>query len=434
MAGSQKVFRNSEQCRLYMSNEFTNRLLNIALRSLSMGGKLVLIFGIVKLLEPAEVGLFGLMLATVTFSVLVIGADYYTYAQRELLARTAEHWSFVIQHQIKAQFILYIVLLPAQLLIFVLGLMAWEYVAWFFALLVLEHIAQEINRILVVMHKQLMASWVIFIRMGSWVFFVLPLMVFNEQYRNLETLYMAWLVGCSLAIVVGILAIKGALPNWEKVETNYTWLKKGFKVGGLFLLATLCFRGLLTFDRYAVEILDSIEILGVYVFYIGIVMGAYNFLDPAVFSFLYPRMLQAYQMKEKEKYQKVLKELTITTLVISLSLAVLIWFIVPFLIDWIDKPIYSAHVNELVWLIAAGFVYAVGHIPHYALYAMKGDKWILAAHISSIMIFFLSLVLIPFENGIQAAASALLFAFSWMVLVKTIGYGYTKKHSILLNT
>jgi O-antigen/teichoic acid export membrane protein len=417
-----------------MSNEFTNRLLNIALRSLSTGAKLVLIFGIVKLLKPTEVGLFGLMLATVTFSVLVIGADYYAYAQRELLARPSEHWSFVIQHQIKAQLILYIVLLPAQLLIFVSGLMAWEYVAWFFALLVLEHIAQEINRILVVMHKQLMASWVIFIRMGSWVFVVLPLMVFNEQYRNLETLYMAWLVGCSLAIAIGILAIKRALPNWEKVEINYTWLKKGFKVGGLFLLATLCFRGLLTFDRYAVEILDSIEILGVYVFYIGIVMGAYGFLEPAVFSFLYPRMLQTYQMKEKEKYQKVLKELTITTLVISLSLAVLIWFIAPFLIYWIDKPIYSIHVNELVWLIAAGFIHAVGYIPHYALYAMKGDKWIISAHISSIMIFFLSLVLIPVENGIQAAVSALLFAFIWMLLIKTIGYGYTKKHSTLLNT
>ena len=416
-----------------MRNELTKRLLNIALRGLSMGSRFALIFGIAKLLEPAEVGLFGLMLATITFSALLISADYYTYAQRELLARPAEQWSFVIQHQIKAQFILYAALLPAQLLIFVLGLMAWEYAIWFFALLVLEHIAQEINRMLVAMHKQLMASWVLFIRMGSWVLVVLPLMAFNEQYRNLDTLYMAWFIGCALAIVVGMSAIKKIIPSWEKVETDYVWLKKGFKIGGLFLLASLSFRGLLTVDRYAVEILGSIEMLGVYVFYIGIVMGAYNFLDPAVFSFLYPRMLQNYQMQEKEKYLKVFKELIITTFAISVLIALVIWFVAPFVINWINKPIYSAYINDLILLIAAGFVYTIGYIPHYALYAMKGDKWIVTAHISAIMIFFVSLALVPVVNGIQAVALALFFAFSWMAFIKIIGYGYTKKHSILLS-
>ena len=416
-----------------MSNEIAKRLLNIALRGLSMGSKLALVFGVAKLLEPAEVGLFGLMLATVVFSVLVIGADYYAYVQRELLARPAERWSFVIQHQIKAQFILYGVLLPAQLLIFVMDLMAWEYAVWFFALLVLEHVAQEINRLLVAMHKQLMASWVLFIRMGSWVIVVLPLMFFNEQYRNLETLYMAWLIGCALAIVVGVSAIKKMIPVWEKVETDYVWLKKGFKIGGLFLLATLCFRGLLTFDRYAVEILGTIEMLGVYVFYIGIVMGAYNFLDPAVFSFLYPRMLQAYQMKEKGKYQKAFKELVVTTIVISLFVAVIIWFAAPLIISWINKPIYTHYQSELVLLIASGFVYAIGYIPHYALYAMKGDKWIVAAHISSIIIFFLSLALVSVVNSIQAVALALFLAFGWMALIKIIGFVKTKQHSMLLN-
>jgi hypothetical protein len=207
--------------------EISTRLLNIALRGLSMGSKFVLIFGIAKLLEPSEVGLFGLMLATVTFSVVVIGADYYTYAQRELLAREPEHWSFVIQHQVKAQLMLYCVLLPVQFLIFAMGLLAWEYAAWFFALLVLEHTAQEINRMLVAMHKQLLASWVLV---------VLPLMFFDDKFRNIEVLYLAWLVGCSLAIVVEIVAIKKILPKWETVETDYVWLKKGFKIGGLFIL------------------------------------------------------------------------------------------------------------------------------------------------------------------------------------------------------
>ena len=108
-------------------------------------------------------------------------------------------------------------------------------------------------------------------------------------------MYVAWLIGSALAIIVGGLAIKQLLPVWNKVPTDYNWLKKGFKVGGLFLLSTICFKALFTFDRYAVEALSSIDTLGVYVFYIVIVMGLYNFLEPAIFSFLYPRMLQSYQ-------------------------------------------------------------------------------------------------------------------------------------------
>ena len=416
-----------------MNNELIKRFANITLRGLSMGSKLVLIFGVAKLLEPTEVGLFGLMVATVAFSVLMVGADYYTYAQRELLARPAEGWSFVIQHQIKAQLILYCILLPAQLLIFVMGFMDWKYAIWFFTLLVLEHVAQEINRLLVAMHKQLIASWVLFIRMGSWVLIVIPLMFFNEQYRELDTLYWAWFVGCVLAIFLGIRVIKKTLPVWHKVEVDYDWLKKGFKIGGLFLLASLCFKGLLTFDRYAVEALGSIEMLGVYVFYIGLVMGAYNFLEPAVFSFLYPRMLKYYQAQEKEKYQKTFSELIITTFLLSVLIAVVIWFITPILISWIDKPIYSVYLADLKYLIAAGFFSAIAYIPHYALYAMKGDRWIVASHISALVIFGVSLVLLPLQNGIQTVAVGLLLAFCWMVFLKTLGCVYTKQRSILLN-
>ena len=373
------------------------------------------------------------MRATVSFSVLVIGADYYTYSHRELLARPPEQWSFVIQHQIKAQMILYCLLLPAQLFIFLFGFLDWQYAAWFFVLLIAEHISQEINRLLVVMNKQLIASWVLFIRLGSWVFLIVPVMYFFPEMRKLPVLYMAWLFGSLVAILFGVLAVSRALPTWQKNITDLRWLKKGFKVGGAFLLATLCYKGLLTFDRYAVEAISSTEVLGVYIFYIGLVVGAFAFLDPAVFSFVYPKMLKSYQMQDKEKYQKAYKELMISTVSISSILSIVIWIVAPYIINWIDKPIYIEYLDNFKILIAVGFVFALGHIPHYALYAMKGDKWIVLAHTSSLMVFFFILWGLLFENGIQTVGVALLAAFFWMALIKTIGYIYTKQRSTLLN-
>lgn len=397
-----------------------------------MGSRFILIFAIAKLLTPAEVGLFGLMLATVSFSVLVIGADYYTYAQRELLARPPEQWSFVLQHQAKAQLLLYVILIPAQLIVFIAGWMDWKYAVWFFVLLIVEHIAQEINRILVAMHKQLMASWVLFVRMGSWVLLVIPLMVIKPEFQNLKTLYTAWLVGALFAIALGLWGIKRVIPIWRWYKLDLVWLKKGFKVGGLFLIATICFKGLLTFDRYVVEALSDLEVLGVYVFFIGVVMGLYNFLDPAVFSFLYPRMLQSYQMGEKQQYLKAYKELIVTTIAISLALGAVIWTIMPFIIGWIDKPIYTQYLDALVLLVLAGFMYAISHIPHYALYAMKGDKWIVGAHISALAVFFVSVYMFQMQTGIHTVALALILAFTSMGMIKQIGYFYTKQHSVLL--
>ena len=116
-----------------------------------MVSRLILLFSIAKLLSPEELGLFGLMIATVLFSVIIIGADYYTYSQRELLSRPIEEWSTVVHNQIKAQVTLYLVLLPAQVFIFVFGFLDWKYMQWFFILLILEHLAQEINRLLISM-------------------------------------------------------------------------------------------------------------------------------------------------------------------------------------------------------------------------------------------------------------------------------------------
>lgn len=104
----------------------------------------------------------------------------------------------------------------------------------------------------------------------------------------------------------------------------------------------------------------------------------------------------------------------------------------PHIISWIDKPVYSQHLGDLRILIAAGFIYAIGFIPHYALYAMKGDRWIVSAHISALVVFFAALLFLKLDNGIQSVAMALLLAFSWMGLVKMIGYIQTKQHSILL--
>ena len=49
------------------------RVANVALRALAIGSKFALILALARLLEPADLGMFGLFAATVGFSVVLIG-------------------------------------------------------------------------------------------------------------------------------------------------------------------------------------------------------------------------------------------------------------------------------------------------------------------------------------------------------------------------
>lgn len=406
-----------------MSNikkEVLARILNVLLRGISMALRLVLILVLAKLLPPADLGVFGLMIATVSFGALILGADFFAYSQREMLARPAEGRWFVIAHQVRAYLILYLMLLPLYLLIFIFDLLDWKYVVWFFVLLILEHISQEINRLLIVMHKQIEASLIIFLRIGSWVIILIPLMYLNEQFRSLNYIYFLWTLGLLLAVIVGGFIVLRSIPIRNKIIIDNKWLKKGFKVGIFFLVATISFQGILTFDRYAVEYFSNLELLGVYVFYASIVIGAYSLLDPAVISFLYPRMLESYQKGDLISYKKTFKELIYSTLFVSIALGLIIWLLTPFLITWVDRTIYTEYLNGLYLLIVAGFFISIGYIPHYALYSMKKDKVIIASQVASVIVFFISLNLIKLDNGIETVSFAVLASFSSMFFLKMI--------------
>ncbi len=387
---------------------------NIGFRSLAMGSRFLLLFVLAKLLEPSDVGQFGLFMAAVSFSVLVVGGDYYTYSQRELLSEKPERWSFVLQHQVLAIVFIYGLLVPLQYLWFWFDLLPQALICWFFVLLFSEHVAQEVNRVLIAMHRPLTASWVLLIRSGIWVWIALPVMWYFPRYQNLETVYLGWSIGSALSVGVGLVAISRSVASWKWWAVDLNWIKKGFKVGLLFLIATMCFRGLLTADRYIVEYLSGADFLGVYVFFIGIAMAVGAFLDSAVISFLYPRLVKAYRQGDMGAYMKAYKELLFSILVYGLVIiGAITVFINPFL-GWINRPIYQEHISTLWLLLIMSLVYNLAMIPHYALYAKGDDKGIVVAHVTALFVFFLGVVAVSVVSTTQAAAVGLIAAFLWM--------------------
>lgn len=401
-----------------MSEELLKRLLNVALRSLSLGSRFALLFVLARLLTSAELGLYGLVVVTVSFSVLVLGGDYYTYSHRELMSRPREQWSFVLQHQVLAVALLYVVLLPLQGLVFGFGLLPCSVAIWFFTLLVVEHLAQELNRLLVAMQMPLTASWVLFVRSGLWVWVVVPLMWNISALQNLETIFLAWFVGSLLAVLLGVGAVWRAIPNWQWWRIDWAWLRTGYRKGLMFLTATMCFRTLFTADRYILEHFAGADMLGAYVLYCGMAMAIVNFMDPAIFSFLYPRLVSAWRQGHYVTYRRVLKELTISAVLASFCLAAACALLAPWVLRWTGRDIYLAQ-QPLLWvLLAVAVLYGIGMVPHYGLYARGADRSIMFAHISSLVVFVVLVALMITYSSLYAVPLALIGAFLWMGGVK----------------
>ena len=121
--------------------------MNIALRGITLASKFLLIFFLAKFLEPAELGLYGLLTVTIGYALYLLGFDFYTFTTREILKRERHEWGGLLKDQGALSLVLYVIVLPLLSLIFLEGLLPWSVAGWFFILLVLEHLTQELGRL-----------------------------------------------------------------------------------------------------------------------------------------------------------------------------------------------------------------------------------------------------------------------------------------------
>ena len=398
------------------------RLINIALRGLTLASKFLLIFFLARFLEPAELGLYGLLAATIGYALYLLGFDFYTFTTREILKRDRCEWGGLLKDQGALSLVLYAIFLPLLSLIFFKGQLPWHVASWFFALLVLEHLTQELGRLLIAISEQLLASTVLFLRSGIWAVAVTVLMFFSPESRSLNFVLGAWTIGAFVALLLGIYRLNQlGIAGWHK-EIDWKWIRKGLKVAIPLLIATLAIRGLFTLDRYWFGALAGLDILGAYVLFMGVCNALMSFLDAGVFAFIYPGLISAYNKQDSDAFRQGLRKMLIQTLLLTIIfVAVAIVLIAP-LLSWLNKPLYLEHQDLFQWLLLATLLYAVGMVPHFALYAQGQDRPIIHSHIASLMCFIPTTWLLSTHWPYLAVPLGLCTTFALILIWKSWAY------------
>lgn len=398
------------------------RFVNIGLRGTTLVSKFLLIFLLARFLEPAELGLYGLLTVTISYSLYFLGFDFYIFTTREILKADPQNRGQLLKSQVGLSLILYAVFLPLTLGLFGLGLLPWWLLPWFLALLVLEHITQEINRLLVAIQRQLVASWVLFFRAGAWCLAVVAVMYLSAERQELRTVLAGWIGGSTIGLMIGVTVLyRTGMGGWQRA-VDWAWIKKGLKIALPMLAATLALRGIFTVDRYWFEVLAGLDVLGAYVLFIGMCTALLGFMDAGVFTFLYPAMISAHANNNAPDFRRKYRQLAWQTVLLTALFSACALLVITPLLEWLDRPLYLERVDLFGWLLLATGLFVVGMVPHYGLYARGKDKALIVAHIAGFMVFLATTALFSPVMAELAVPIGLISAFAFMLAWKTIQF------------
>lgn len=347
--------------------------LNIALRVVTLGTRFLFVIALAKFLDPAQVGTYGLFTAATGYALYFIGLDFYTYATREILRRPASDRGSVLKAQVALSLCLYVVVLPISVSVLLWTGMSPILMWWFVPILVLEHFNQEVSRLLIALSRQITASVVLFVRHGSWAIAVVLLMNTAPETHSLELVLALWTMAGIVAALLGGWAVSRLdIGGWREA-VDWRIVRQGVGISFGFLVATIALRTVQTVDRYWLDSLGGLELVGAYVLFMGVASTLLTFLDAGVFAFTYPTLIKHNNQNETKLAKRLLRKALLQTIAVSVAFAAASLIALPYLLAWIGNPIYQENLWLFGWLLAAMIVNALGLIPHYGLYARGQD-------------------------------------------------------------
>jgi O-antigen/teichoic acid export membrane protein len=386
-----------------------------------MLAKFLLIIYIGKNLSVDTLGEYGLFVTTITISIFFLGMDFYTYNSRELIGQEKSKQLIFVRDQFVFHILVYIVVLPLLFMIFILDIIAYQYIFYFYIVLILEHISQELYRLYTTLAMPILANILLFLRMGIWVYVLIFLWIYDvDNTKNLYTVYISWIVGSLISVVLGFLYLFRVyrINNILDTKIDWHWIKRGLKVSIPFFIGTIAYKVIEFSDRYMIDTYMTKTDVGIYTFFGSIANSMQSVVFVLVIMIFYPKLIELYKDEKFDEFNLKVKRFFWEVLIYSIITMVgVIIFIYPIL-EYLGKQEFVENLDMLWILLGATLLLNLSFVPHYILFVKHQDLIIrnitlLGAGLN----IGLNLLLIPFY-GLIGAGIATLISFFIIILLK----------------
>jgi O-antigen/teichoic acid export membrane protein len=400
-------------------------IINLALRALSIAGRFVLIFLITYEYSPRDLGVFGIFSTSIILAVQLVGLDFYVYTSREFIKPDSDR-STISFNQLCFHFVCYALAVPLSSMLFFSGLLPWSYFLVFTGILILDHLSNEVYRLLIVFKLSVQSSILLFIKSAAWVFFI-PIGWFFFDHQFILIFYF-WVMGLAISLVYGYwkLSKKTGRPRGK---LNVRWIFNGIKIAIPFFVSTVLLKITEYSNRYFIDIYQGKEEVGLFTFY----SSFSNILSTVVFTLVimtqYPALLEAFTYNNDEEREWRQKKILKDSLLLSLLIAPVIIFTVWIFVGFYKEGTYAKDFLSFVVLVLSNILISINYATHYILYAQKRDSLLFGSYLAgSLLTIVLNFLLIS-QFSIIGAAIANFTGFLGITLLQLYFAGYGKRRT-----
>ncbi len=394
---------------------------NLVLRGLAISGRFLVLIGIGRYLTEGDLGIYGLFYSTIILSLYFIGLDFYTFSTREIIAAEVTDRLLIVRNQIVFHLLSYIIVLPMLLPVFFYQIIPFEFMIWFFLILIFEHLSQEFFRIFIALSRSVFANFTAFIRSGLWVFILAGLWAFNiTSLINLKVILIAWSMGSALSVLISFVYLKIVVPgSITRSKLEWRWIKQGLITALPFFIGSVCYKIIEHANRYFIDFFYDKELVGIFTFYSGIANIITVIVNTAVIIIVYPRLYELYINKEWEKYRSERRKFYRNVLLLSLGSGVILLFLINPLLNLIGKAgAFLPHLETFWYLIIANVIFNVSLIPHFLLYVQRRDVPIMTITLIGMIFNLLANFFLIRDFGINGAALSMILSFAMIAVGK----------------
>ena len=399
----------------------------MAVRGLTLASKFALLIALARYFQPADLGIYGLMVSSVAITVFLLSLEYRYFTLRALVGSQPRRQAALIRDQAALIALATAVVFPLLALVFWSGV--WipfprGVVLWFFALSIVELIAQEAGNVLIALSRPLAANVVLFLRSGVWGYAIVGLAIANPEKSSITSVFLAWMVGSVASIVVAAWCLRGL--GWRAAvheQVDWAGVRSGLRTAAPFMVTGGASLGLLFLDRFILEAYHGLESVGVYTFFAGIATALHTLVHTGVSLIRMPRLVHARLYADTTRFRLELRNMWRLTALVASVLAIAIGILISPILQVVGRPTYVESLTVFFLLLSAALARSLADPPLSALYAKHRDVALLAVQASAFALSAIgNLVLVPSLDmhgaALAAVAGALTLLFAALIVVR----------------
>ena len=268
--------------------------------------KFILFIYLARNITPEELGLIGIIIAILIIAVQMTGLEIHYVNSRNIVTEQEINSAAIIRAQFLTHFLSYILALPCMVLLFFFQILDWSYLIVISALLISEHLGQEMIRFLQFTFKPVKSAILIFLRSGCWAYVLIILCEFFSFELNVKLVLYVWLLFSITAVVYGLISLRTFL--FGKIEINLftlDWLRTVLLKSMPFFFTTSFFTISQYIDRFVLQNIIGGFGVGIFFFMASMASALNLFVSFSVGVFYGPLSIRAFRKDGKQSFEEI---------------------------------------------------------------------------------------------------------------------------------